>query len=137
MPQSPYLLPFDSIGSVAEGFITTTQHHERLPFAVKRVFWTHATPPEVIRGRHALKATEEILIALSGRIGVKAETGEKVEKFELKDAQQGLYIPAMCWTELTFSAGAIGLCLASTDFNEADYILDYQYFRRLSAHQAL
>ncbi|MBF9252334.1 FdtA/QdtA family cupin domain-containing protein [Pontibacter sp. 172403-2] len=137
MPGSPYLLTFDSTGSNAEGFLTSTQRGENLPFVVKRVFWTNGTPAGAIRGQHANKATEEVLIALSGNIRVRAETGGMVEEFELKQAQQGLYIPVMCWTELTFSEGAIALCLASTDFNEADYIYDYAYFRKLSAHQAL
>ena len=137
LPKSPYLLTFDSIGSGAVGFITTTQYTDRIPFTIKRVFWTHGTPPEVVRGRHANKATEEVLIAISGSIRVKADTGEKVKEFELKQAQEGLYIPAMCWTELTFSEGAVALCLASTDFSEADYIKDYEYFKKLSAHQAL
>ncbi|MDX5420664.1 MAG: FdtA/QdtA family cupin domain-containing protein [Hymenobacteraceae bacterium] len=137
MPTVPYLISFDRIGSPAEGFITTTQYAERIPFDIKRVFWTQGTPASVVRGNHANKATEEVLIAISGSIRVKADTGTGVQEFELSSPAEGLYIPTMCWTELHFSAGAIALCLTSTDFEEADYIRSYEHFKKLAAHLAL
>ena len=137
MPATPYLLQFDRIGSPETGYITTTQYADKVPFAVRRVFWTHGTPPEVVRGQHANKATEEVLIALSGSIKVKADTGHEVQEFELTDSLTGLYIPAMCWTEIHFSADAVALCLTSTDYKAADYIHDYEHFKKLSTHQAL
>ena len=137
LPASPYLLTFERIGSPAVGYITTTQYAEQLPFKVRRVFWTHGTPPEVVRGHHANKATEEVLIALTGTVHVKADTGHQVQEFELSDSRKGLYIPAMCWTELRFSEGAVALCLTSTDYSEEDYIRDYAYFKKLAAHAAL
>ena len=63
--------------------------------------------------------------------------GSEKQAFTLTDSTQGLYIPAMCWTELRFSEGAVALCLASTDFSEADYIRDYNRFKQLAAHQEL
>ncbi|WP_242922751.1 sugar 3,4-ketoisomerase [Pontibacter liquoris] len=136
MPQAPYILTFDSIGSLSEGFLTTTQQAQQLPFAVKRVFWMHGTPAAVVRGRHANVETQEVLVALTGSINVKTETAESSAVFELKHPDQGLYIPAMCWTELTFSPGAIALCLASTDFSEADYIRDHALFKKLAVPAA-
>ncbi|WP_108211579.1 sugar 3,4-ketoisomerase [Pontibacter mucosus] len=137
MPANPYLLTFHRAGSLGTGFITSTQYADAIPFEVKRVFWTQATPPEVERGHHANLATEEVLIALSGSIHVLTDTGREKQAFTLTDSTQGLYIPAMCWTELRFSDGAVALCLASTDFSEADYIRDYSRFKQLAAHQEL
>lgn len=137
MPATPYLLTFERIGSPKEGYITTTQYADVVPFAIRRVFWTHGTPPEVVRGHHANKATEEVLIALSGNIRVKADTGNEVQEFELSDSLTGLYIPVMCWTELLFSEGALALCLTSTDYTDEDYIRDYVYFKKLATHAAL
>lgn len=113
------------------------QYADKVPFTIRRVFWTHGTPPEVVRGRHANKATEEVLVALAGRIIVKADTGNEVQEFELADSLTGLYIPAMCWTDIHFSENAVALCLTSTDYNVADYIHDYEYFRKLATHSAL
>lgn len=128
------MLSFDCIGSSKIGYITSTQVADNIPFEIKRVFWTQATPPHVERGHHANMATEEVLIALSGSIRVVTNTGKEQQAFQLTNPQQGLYIPAMCWTELHFSEGATALCLASTDFSEADYIRDYGRFTRLVSH---
>lgn len=137
LPASPYLLTFERIGSPETGYITSTQYADRVPFAIRRVFWTHGTPPEVVRGHHANKATEEVLIALTGTVRVKADTGRQVQEFTLTDARAGLYIPAMCWTELRFSEGALALCLTSTDYADEDYIRDYAYFKKLATHLEL
>jgi len=137
VPATPYLIVFDRIGSPAEGYLTTTQYARNIPFVIRRVFWTQATPPETMRGQHANKATEEVLIAIAGTIRVKTETGTAVAEFDLSDPATGLYLPAMCWTELRFSEDAIALCLSSTDFDEADYIHSYPYFKKLATHLAL
>ncbi len=133
----PYLLTFDRIGSPEIGYITTTQYAEFVPFAIRRVFWTHGTPTDVMRGMHANKATEEVLVALSGTIHVKADTGAQVREFELSDSRTGLFIPAMCWTEIRYSEGAIALCMASTDYAEEDYIRDKAHFEKLATHLSL
>ncbi|WP_266204286.1 sugar 3,4-ketoisomerase [Pontibacter kalidii] len=137
MPASPYLIPLHHVGSPETGYITSTQFAGNIPFDIKRVFWTQATPPGVERGHHANMATEEVLVALSGSISVLTDTGREKQKFELTHPQQGLYIPAMCWTELRFSEGATALCLTSTDFSEADYIRNYGRFLQLAEHAAL
>lgn len=129
MPDIPYILPFDSIGSGAEGFVTTTQQADRLPFAVKRVFWAHGTPPEVVRGRHAHKATEQMLVAVQGRIRIVVANGRsEPETFMLDAPEKGLYLPPLYWADIYFEEGALLLCLASTNFNEEDYIRTYDEF---------
>lgn len=124
----PYLILFDQIGNPAEGFLATTQYAEKLPFPVKRVFWTHGIPFGVARGNHANQQTQEVLVAVNGSIEVKAEWADGQETFTLNSPASGLYIPALRWTTLRFSEGAIAVCLASTDFSEDDYIRDYASF---------
>lgn len=131
MAASPYLIQFDQIGDPAAGYITSTQFSEKIPFEIKRVFWIHGTPETTVRGQHANKQTEEVLVALSGGIRISTETIDSDQTFELTSPGQGLYIPAMCWTELIFQEGTIGLCLASTDFDDADYVRDHGFFRHL------
>lgn len=137
MPATPYLLSFDRIGSPAIGYITTTQLAENIPFEIKRVFWTQGTPAHVERGHHANMATEEVLVALTGTITVRTDTGREQQEFALSGPGMGLYIPAMCWIELRFTEGATALCLASTDFSEADYIRDHARFKKLAGHLEL
>jgi len=137
LPATPYLLTFERIGNPEHGYITTTQYADKIPFAIRRAFWTHGTPPEAVRGHHANKATEEVLVALTGTVYIKADTGTQVQEYALSDSLTGLYLPAMCWTEIRFSEGAIALCLTSTDYAPDDYIRDYAHFKRLATHLAL
>ncbi len=139
MPLSatPYLIEFTEAGSDAFGYIASTQKAECIPFKVKRVFWTYGTPAGVLRGQHANKATEEVLIAVTGSIRVETDNGRDRETFVLDTPTAGLYIPAMCWTDLHFAPGTVALCLTSTDFDEADYIRDYATFRHMATHLAL
>ncbi|WP_240773222.1 FdtA/QdtA family cupin domain-containing protein [Pontibacter sp. SGAir0037] len=127
--QQPYLIQFDQIGSAVEGYIATTQYAEKLPFQVKRVFWTYNIPAGVVRGNHANKATQEVLVAVQGAIRVEAEWGKGQQVFLLNSPAIGLYIPPLCWTRLSFQDGAMAVCLTSTDFSEEDYIRDYQEFQ--------
>ncbi len=133
MPDKPYLIHFDSIGNPVEGYITSTQVATKIPFAIKRVFWTYQTPTGYIRGNHANKCTEEVLIAITGSIKVKASMGREVEEFLLHTNSTGLFIPALCWTEIEFSENSIALCLTSTDFDENDYIHTYDEFKELTS----
>jgi hypothetical protein len=127
---APYLLKFDRIGHAGTGILVTSQQAASLPFAVQRVFWVLETPSEVERGGHANKITEEIMVALHGSVTVETEnrSGRK-QTFELNDPAVGLYIPAYCWLSIRFAPGTVLLCLASTDFDETDYIQEITEFR--------
>ncbi|MBC5993211.1 sugar 3,4-ketoisomerase [Pontibacter cellulosilyticus] len=129
MPQQPHYITFDSTGDSSEGYISSTQFAHKIPFAVKRVFWTYNTPQDVVRGRHAHIATEQVLVAVNGSIAVKIDDGRGGKtSFTLDQPNQGLYLPPMYWANLYFSEGAILLSLTSSDFDEADYIRDYHTF---------
>ena len=126
----PYLLKFEQIGNAGTGVLVTSQQAANLPFPVKRVFWVLETPEAVKRGNHANKVTEEVMVALCGAVTVETESrsGRK-QTFELNDPAVGLYIPTYCWLSIGFTPGTVLLCLASTDFDEADYIHSLAEFR--------
>ena len=128
----PYLMQFEKIGDASSGFLATSQQAALLPFAVKRVFWVYGTPDAVKRGGHANKVTEEVMIAVQGSVSVQTESASgQLQNFELSDPTFGLYIPTYCWLSISFSPGAVLVCLASTDFDAADYIQDREEFREL------
>ncbi|RAU83623.1 sugar 3,4-ketoisomerase [Pontibacter arcticus] len=131
MPAAPYLLTFHTTGNSPEGFITSTQQAANIPFVIKRVFWTYGTSPEFVRGRHANKQTEEVLVVLTGQVKVETLMAGSAETFILSEPGTGLYLPAMCWVNLYFSESTIALCMASTDYDEKDYIRDLDEFRKI------
>lgn len=122
----PELIDFGKVGSSALGFITVA---EKLPFEVKRVYWTYYAPHEVIRGHHAHKELRQIIFAVSGIIKFELENifGLKFN-YILDSPELGLYIPKFYWRNIKFSHNAVLLCLASEVFDENDYIRDYNDF---------
>jgi dTDP-4-dehydrorhamnose 3,5-epimerase-like enzyme len=128
--KEPTILDFGTIGDTQIGYISVAEFPKNLPFEIKRVFWTYFTPNNVVRGKHAHKELEQILISVTGTIWVSTENvhGEKKE-FVLDEPRKGLYVPTFYWNELRFSHNAVLLSLNSQPYNSEEYIRDYQEFR--------
>ncbi len=132
--KTPQLIHFKKIGNPSEGYISIFQNGAPdMPFEIKRCFWTYYTPEEVIRGRHAHYDTEMILIAAAGRIIVNTEMpGGIMETVTLEKPDYGLYIPKLCWHTMQYSHTAVQLVLASSEYKEADYIRNYEDFKKIN-----
>ena len=128
----PYLIDFPKLGAPEIGYISVTQQEHLVPFAVKRIFWTYYTPESIVRGRHAHYTTEQVLIAAAGRITVTTERADGViQSFRLEDPNVGLYVPPHVWHTMQYSHSAVQLVLASSVYEEADYIRDYEKFKQV------
>ncbi|RZK27553.1 MAG: WxcM-like domain-containing protein [Hymenobacter sp.] len=130
---APHLLTFSQIGDAAIGYLSVSEHvSPPLPFAVQRVFWTYYTPDNILRGRHAHRATEHVLVAVAGRIVVTLEHASgQLEVFRLESPHLGLYVPPYVWHTMQYSPGAVQLALASQPFSEEDYLREYPEFKRI------
>lgn len=129
--EKPHLLSFKKWGESAIGYISVTQNAE-LPFKVERVFWTYYTPESIVRGRHAHYKTEQILIAVSGRIIVTTETvNNELQQFVLESPDVGVYLPPNVWHTMQYSHAAVQMVLASTPFSESDYIRNHNDFKKI------
>jgi hypothetical protein len=70
-------------------------------------------------------------LAASGSFEVLVDDGEESKVVQLNRPNKGLYIPPGIWAaEMNFSSGAICLVLASHNYDEADYIRDYENFKK-------
>jgi len=127
----PYLIEFKKLGTSEIGYISVSENKQQIPFNCERVFWTYYTPEEVVRGRHAHYKTEQVLIALAGRIIVNIEMpdGEKMI-FTLDKPNIGLYVPPHCWHTMQYSHSCVQLVLASSKYDESDYIRKYEDFKK-------
>ncbi len=138
-PSTPWQVPerlevqiidFGQIGGMGSGYLTVAQSQVSLPFTVRRVFWTYGTPTEVVRGQHAHYRTEQVLIAVAGRIDVTLEfSNGEVHNICLDRPQLGVYIPPYAWHIMHYSHDAIQLALASLPYAASDYIRDKQKWR--------
>jgi mannose-6-phosphate isomerase-like protein (cupin superfamily) len=126
----PYTIEFPVIGSSEIGYISVAEMGAFLPFEVKRVFWTYGTPENIVRGRHAHHHTQQVIIAVSGRILVTTEQADgTMEVFVLEKPNVGVYVPPNVWHTMQYSQSAVQLVLASTSYSEQDYIRDHSEFK--------
>jgi len=103
-----------------------------LSYLIKRVYYLFDVPSDSYRGGHAHKEQLEFLIALSGSFNVTLDNGFQKKSFLLNKPNKGLLLPTGIWRELEdFSLGAVCLVLSSGEFDEGDYIRNYQDFRNL------
>ena len=83
----------------------------------------------MIRGQHANRKTEFVLINVSGTSKVKVDNGYETDVIELNKPRMGLYLPTMLWKDMyDFSADSVLLCLASEHYDGSEYIRDYNEY---------
>lgn len=115
--------------SFEEGNLTVVENHSAFPFDVKRVFYLFDIAGGESRGAHAHKECHQFLIAASGSFEVALDDGKFKRQIFLNRPDMGLHVPPGVWaSEINFSSGAICLVMASHNYNEQDYIRDYQDF---------
>ena len=100
-----------------------------VPFDVKRVFYIYGSDAEVIRGRHANRKSEFVLINVAGSSKVKLDNGKETTVVELNRPRMGLYIPVMLWKDMyDFSEDSVLLVLCSEHYDGNEYIRDYDEY---------
>lgn len=101
-----------------------------IPFEVKRIFYIYGSDRTVVRGQHANRKTQFVLINVAGQSKVKVKDGKGNEiVFTLNRPHTGIYLPQMVWKDMyDFSEDSILLCLASEHYDPEEYIRDYDQF---------
>ena len=129
MKKSPNILQLPKIED-ARGNLSFVEANRHIPFEIKRAYWIYDVPGGEVRGGHAFREQDEFIIALSGSFDVIVDTGNgRKKRFPLNRSYFGLYIPKGVWRSLeNFSTNSLALVLASTVYNENDYIRDYAEF---------
>lgn len=111
------------------GNLSFIEENNHIPFKIERTYWIYDVPGGQVRGGHAFKEQQELIIALSGSFDVVVDNGEKKKTFSLNRSYYGLYIPATLWREMVnFSTNSLALVISSTQFSELDYIRNYDDF---------
>ncbi len=115
------------------GHLVIAEGNQDIPFDIKRVFYIYGSDNDVIRGQHANRNSEFVLINVAGKSKVKVMDGEGNEAiFCLNRPHTGIYLPTMVWKEMyDFSEDSVLLCLASTHYDDKEYIRDYDEFVKI------
>lgn len=102
---------------------------DNTPFEIRRVYWIHSLKAGELRGQHAHRTMQQLLIAMSGSFKVTLDDGASTREITLNSPAQALLVPPSLWRNiLTLEEQSTLLALASTHFDEADYIRDYPSF---------
>ncbi len=103
-----------------------------LDFDIRRTYWIYDVPGGEIRGGHAFREQEEVIVALSGSFDVVLNDGVSTIRYSLNRSYKGLFVPQMIWRQMeNFSTNAVCMVLASTFYDANDYIHDFETFKKL------
>ena len=127
--KTSYIIDLKTKGNEEIGYLVPLEQHFNIPFEVKRIFYTYAVPTECNRGEHAYYNTKQILICVSGSLKIRCFDGVDDRVYKLDSHNKALYIEPMVWrTTFDHSSDAVLLVLSSLEFDEGDYIRDYNKF---------
>lgn len=115
------------------GSLVALEGNKSVPFDIKRVYYLFATKEGVARGYHAHKNLKQVAVCVTGSCRFVLDDGSRREDVILDSPTVGLIIEEMVWREmLDFSDDCVLLVLASENYDEDDYIRDYQEFIKVS-----
>ena len=114
-------------------FLSTITNPELLKFITsERIFYVFGVHNQNDRGKHSHFKTKQVLICLNGEVSVLCKDGNKERTWVLNKPNQALYIPELIWDEQVYiKPDSVLLVLANTNYDESDYITDYNKFKRL------
>ncbi len=113
----------------SRGQLVALEEYKDIPFAIKRVYYVYDTAEGVVRGLHAHKNLQQILICIHGSCKICLDNGKEKKVVPLEKPYEGLYVSNNMWREMfDFSPGAVLMVLASELYDESDYIRNYDEF---------
>lgn len=122
------ILEFSDLGD-ERGKLVVVEGNMDIPFEIKRVFYIYGSDKDVVRGQHANRTSEFVLINVSGSSKVRVDNGFEEEIIELNRPRMGLYLPTMVWKDMyDFSEDSVLLVLANTHYDAEEYIRDYDEY---------
>ena len=114
------------------GKLTSLSSSKEIPFEIKRLYYTWDMPKEAIRGGHAHRNLDEVVICLHGFCDFVLDDGKETLTIHLDRPNKGIYIPAHLWRDFrNFSSDCVVILIASDYFHPEDHIKDYNEFLEL------
>ena len=125
------ILEFFDLGDERGNLVVVEGSGYDIPFDIKRVFYIYGSDNSVVRGQHANRKTEFVMINVSGRSKVKVDNGWEQKVIELNRPRMGLYMSTMVWKDMfDFSEDSVLLVLASEHYDAEEYIRNHVDFMR-------
>ena len=127
--QLAQMLEFSQRGD-ERGHLVVVEGHQDIPFDINRIFYIYGSDKEVVRGQHANRKSEFVLINVAGTSKVKVKDGKGNEAvYSLNRPHTGIYLPRLVWKDMyDFSEDSVLLVLASEHYDPEEYIRNYDEF---------
>ncbi|NLN87109.1 MAG: WxcM-like domain-containing protein [Syntrophomonadaceae bacterium] len=116
------------------GSLIAIEEQRDIPFPIRRLYYIYGTQPGVIRGLHAHRQLQQVMVCLYGSCKLQLDDGRDQMVFAMESNARGVLIDRMVWHQMyDFSPDSVLLVLADDYYDEGDYIRDYQEFEQLAA----
>lgn len=113
------------------GKLVALEENNSIPFEIKRVYYVWDSEYEVVRGKHAHKDLQQVIVCLRGSCDFTLDDGAEKITIHLDDPAKGLYLNNDIWREFThFSNDCLIMVLASQPYIASDYIHNYDEFKK-------
>ena len=132
------LLQFADYGDERGKLVVIEGNDKRgVPFDIARVFYIYESDKNVVRGQHANRNSEFVLVNVAGSSKVMITDGVQKNVVELNKPMEAVYIPKMIWKEMyDFSPDSVLLVLANTHYDGTEYIRDYkEYLKEMGVQE--
>lgn len=124
------LYDFSILGD-ERGSMVVLDKSSGIPFDIKRVYYLFGMTGGLSRGFHAHKKLHQIVFCISGSCCLVVDDGITKEDVLLDSPNVGIDLPPMLWHEMhDFTADCVLLVVASDEYDEMDYIRDYEEFKK-------
>jgi len=111
------------------GKMIPIEYPKQIDFPINRIYYIYEVDEGIRRGYHSHNELEQILIAVHGKVKILTKTPYEEKVYELDNPSKGLYIGPMVWREMfDFEDNAVLLVLASHEYDESDYIRNYDEY---------
>lgn len=124
------LVELQYIPDPPDGNLTIAEVGKNIPFDIKRVYLiTDLERAGALRGKHAHRELEQLIICVSGSFDLFLDDGERQQIIQMTKSPFGIRLVPRLWHEMTnFSSDCAILVLAADFYDENDYVRDYQEF---------
>ena len=125
------IIEFCDLGD-ERGKLVLVEGGQSIPFNIQRVFYIYDSDRTVVRGQHANKESEFVLINVAGKSKVRITDSHEEFIVNLDRPMIGVFIPKMVWKDMyDFSDDSVLLVLASTHYDGTEYIRNYNEYVEL------
>ena len=125
------MINFKDLGDERGKLVVIEGKHD-IPSEIARVFYIYGSDSDIIRGKHANRNSEFVLVNVAGKSKVMITDGYDKKIVELSKPMEAVYIPKMIWKEMyDFSEDSVLLVLSNTHYDGKEYIRDFEEYKKI------